>query len=201
MFNCSGKNNKFNAVSIQGSYSDGSSNDIAGIAFKNYDNDSQRIYDMANITMRDDSSNHDFDGYGALILSTKAGDSNLMKEALRVKYNQFIGIGTSNPEQKLSIKDGNILVSGCNIGISIKNMSNVEIGMYSYSNSSNGIFYNSSNLIIGKIIEGSLQNPIRMRQDMSIDTNGNINLNSNLSIKGNLNVLSNVIFNSNLTYG
>jgi hypothetical protein len=110
MFNCSGKNNKFNAVSIQGSYSDGSSNDIAGIAFKNYDNDSQRIYDMANITMRDDSSNHDFDGYGALILSTKAGDSNLMKEALRVKYNQFIGIGTSNPEQKLSIKDGNVFL-------------------------------------------------------------------------------------------
>ena len=193
MFRCSAKDNQLNAILIQGSYSYGGSNDIAGMRFQNYDNDSKIIYDMAEITMKDGSSNRFFDGYGDLCFKTKAGISNSMTEAMRINYSQHIGIGSSNPVEKLTVSDGNILTIGNSNGLSVRDYSSNEIGLYVY-NSNRGLFYNH-NFDIGKIISGNLQNPETIRKDISIDDYGNMQIANNLSILGD------VVFDGKVTIG
>jgi hypothetical protein len=180
MFNCSAKDGKTQLISIQGSYSHGGSNDISGIVFRNYDNDTKQIFDMSCLTMQDDTINQDFDGYGSLVFKTKAGISNVMTEAMRIKYDQKIGIGTIHPSEKLTINNGNVLIEGSNNGLIITNNSN-KIELFTINNTAN-LFFNS-NLIIGKYNNSnSITSNLTINNDGSIDIFGNTKFHSNINI-------------------
>jgi hypothetical protein len=44
LFKVTNRDNKTNTIYIQGAYSRNTSNDIAGITFQNYDEDTQNVY-------------------------------------------------------------------------------------------------------------------------------------------------------------
>jgi hypothetical protein len=188
MFRCPpDKDGQVNLIKIIGSFAHSTSNDISGISLQNTDGDTKITYDLAEICVRDAFGNITENGYGDFLIKTKAGMSNPMTEALRIKYNQYVGIGTTLPEEKLSISDGNILVTGSNnVGFITKN-SNVSLGLFNYG-SNQGLFYNS-NLTIGKY-SGDILNPSLITSNIVIKNNGDIDIyglttfNSNVIIKG-----------------
>jgi len=108
--------NKENALHVQGSISQNSSKDIAGIMFQNFDTDTKTMHNMASISMRDHFGNATQNGYGDLLLKTTNPDvENVLSERLRITYNGMVGIGTSNPINTLDVH-GSISSSIWNVG-------------------------------------------------------------------------------------
>ena len=110
MFKVLNKDNKENFIFIQGARSKNSFNDIAGIVFQNYDDDSKVVYNMAALSMSDAFGDSNSDGIGNLIFKTNTNGSNLV-ENMRLDYQGNLCIGTSNSVSKLTLK-GNAWMDG-----------------------------------------------------------------------------------------
>jgi hypothetical protein len=80
------KDNKANIICVQGAFSRGTSNDITGVTFQNYDDDSKQTYNIASITARDAFGSAEVNGIGELLFQTNTTGSN-MTEKMRIKHN------------------------------------------------------------------------------------------------------------------
>lgn len=94
--------NASNNVIIQGAYSANPNADIAQLLFQNFDLDTNSMYNMGSITVRDHFGNSNNNGLGDILLKTSAEGSNLY-ERMRVLYDGKIGIGLSNPDKLLTV--------------------------------------------------------------------------------------------------
>lgn len=110
MFKTLNKDNKTNYIFVQGALSRNACNDISGIIFQNYDDDTKKVYDMAGITMTDAFGDSNSDGIGNIIFKTNVNGSNLT-ENMRLDYMGNLCIGTSNSIEKLTLQ-GNAWLNG-----------------------------------------------------------------------------------------
>lgn len=127
------KDNKANIISVQGAFSRGTSNDITGINFQNYDDDSKQTYNIASITVRDAFGSAEANGIGELLFSTNTTGSNL-SEKMRIKHNGQVCVGgmDSYSNALLSVYGKTSIASNLNVYSDI----NFEGLMYQ-----NGIIY------------------------------------------------------------
>lgn len=121
-------------VFIQGARKSDASNNIGGILFQNYDDDTKAVYALAEIAALDHYGNNVMDGYGDLKFSTCTG-SNLKTERMRLDCQGRLGIGTPTPSELLEIRDGNIAIVGpSDKGIVFKNPDGSVAGTFTRSN-------------------------------------------------------------------
>lgn len=79
------KDNKANIIYVQGAFSRGTSNDISGVTFQNYDDDSKQTYNIASVTARDAFGSAEANGLGELLFHTNTTGCNLT-EKMRIKH-------------------------------------------------------------------------------------------------------------------
>jgi hypothetical protein len=150
LFKVTNKDNRGNAIFIQGAYSQSTSNDIAAIVFQNYDEDTKAIYSMAGISARDAFGNASSNGEGELLFSTNLDGNSNLSEQMRIKYNGDVCIGCNVPLQNslLSVY-GNL---GVTSNISVSN------NFYVYKNTLLGIgTSNASTSINGSLTISTTQ--------------------------------------------
>jgi len=132
MFRVNNKDNKPNAVYIQGARGDNHTDDIASLVFQNYDDTTKSNYNMASVSMMNPIG----DGIGALVFKTNRDGGSNMSEGMRLDYTGNLGIGASNVPEKLTVV-GNALISGAvsTTGILIKRQTTQSpMPMFSASN-------------------------------------------------------------------
>jgi hypothetical protein len=103
MFRVLNKDNAQNKMVIQGAFSHNSNVDICRILFQNYDSDTSKIYDMAEIGMQDQWASSALNGFGNLIFRTNADGSSNLIERMRIQYDGKIGLGTAHPRYALDV--------------------------------------------------------------------------------------------------
>lgn len=126
MSRTSGKDNKESTYIIQGARARDSNNLIASITFQNYDDDSKINMSMAKIGVIDTYGNSNIDGVGDIVFLTKTNNSNL-SEVLRMKNSGRIGLGTSNPTERLQVF-GNTSVRGISCGYLFHDLVGSQVG-------------------------------------------------------------------------
>jgi len=137
-------NSHTNYLYIQGARAEDTSNDIAGLVFQNYDHDTRKIYNMADISVIDHFGDANSNGIADVVFRTNPlGDSNHTLEMARLTYDGNFLIGTKTPYEKLTI-NGSTSISGQYLASN--NTSNQP--SFSWMNDkSTGIFQPSSNMI------------------------------------------------------
>jgi hypothetical protein len=120
------KDNKETTHIIQGARARDSNNLIASITFQNYDDDSKISMSMAKIGVIDTYGNSNIDGVGDIVFLTKTNNSNL-SEILRMKSSGRIGLGTSNPTERLQVF-GNTSLRGISCGYLFHDLVGSQVG-------------------------------------------------------------------------
>ncbi len=164
-------------IQIQGNIASSNTDTGNGVTMGIYNDDAKINYEMTRITMECGSSNSNIIGFGNLLFSTKAGLSNLMKEAMRITYDKNVGIGTKTPSEKLSIYDGNIQILGSNVGLLIQDTSNINSTLLN----NDGLFYKNSNYYISYI-----NNSNQINKAIGFDSNLNTRIYNNLYVNSNV---------------
>jgi hypothetical protein len=174
-------NSHTNYLYIQGARAEDTSNDIAGLVFQNYDHDTRKTYNMADIAVIDQFGNDIKNGIANMVFRTNPlGDSNHTLEMARLTYDGNFLIGTKIPYEKLTI-NGSTSVSGQYLASN--NTSNQP--SFSWINDkSTGIFQPSSNMIGFSTLSNE-----RMR----ITSTGNIAINTTQPPKERLEVVGNIL--------
>lgn len=95
LFKVTNKDNRGNAIFIQGAYSRNSSNDVAAIIFQNYDEDTKKVYNIAGISARDPFGTLESNGEGDMLFLTNTNGSDV-SEQMRLKSTGQLCIGSSN---------------------------------------------------------------------------------------------------------
>lgn len=175
LFKVTNKDNRGNAIFIQGAYSKGTSNDIAAMTFQNYDEDTKKVYNIAGLSARDAFGTSDSNGEGELLFWTNTDGSN-MTEKMRLKSTGQFCIGNSNAATEFALLSvyGNTVVTS-NLYVS----NNTDL---------NGYLVVASNITLCNNL--SVLNDTQLR--------GGLILSSNATFCNTLNALANVIVSSNL---
>jgi hypothetical protein len=97
LFKVTNKDNKGNAIFIQGALSKNSNNDVARITFQNYDEDTKVVYNMAGVSARDAFGTSASNGIGDLLFLTNNDGGSNMTEKMRLKYNGQLCLGNNVP--------------------------------------------------------------------------------------------------------
>jgi hypothetical protein len=126
------KDNKANILCVQGAFSRGTSNDISGVIFQNYDDDSKKTYNIASVTARDAFGTDEINGIGELLFNTNTTGCNLT-EKMRIKHNGQVCIaGTESFSNALlsvygttSIASNLTVLSNVTLGILSSNYTNI----------------------------------------------------------------------------
>lgn len=82
---------------------------LVTLEFRNRDEDTQQVYQMARIDVLDSKANASENGFGTISFATSS--NGFLTEALRITDENFVGIGLSNPTEALSV-NGNVSVLG-----------------------------------------------------------------------------------------
>jgi len=174
-------NSRTNYLYIQGSRAEDTSNDIAGLVFQNYDHDTRKTYNMADISVVDHFGNDSSNGIADVIFRTNPlGDTNHTLEMARLTYDGNFVIGTKTAYEKLTV-NGSTSISGQYLASN--NTSNQP--SFSWINDkSTGIFQPSSNMIGFSTLSNE-----RMR----ITSTGNIAINTTQPPKERLEVVGNIL--------
>jgi len=80
-------------VSVQGARARSTCSNISSILFRNYDKDSDKVYDMAKIAVRDHYGNSNQDGFGDIVFETKRDDTTDLKHSMSVINSGQVIIG------------------------------------------------------------------------------------------------------------
>ena len=96
MFKTLNNDNTTTTLYVQGAYSHNSINDISGIIFQNKDADTQIIYNMAKISMRDQFGTSNQYGMGDLVFSTNFDGSSNLVDRMRINYDGSVCIGNNS---------------------------------------------------------------------------------------------------------
>lgn len=80
-------------ISIQGSRARSTCSNISSILFRNFDNDSETVYDMAKIAVRDHYGNSNQNGFGDIVFETKRDDTTDLKHSMSVINSGQVVIG------------------------------------------------------------------------------------------------------------
>ena len=213
MFKSIRQDNARTNVFIQGAYSQNSNTEIAALVFQNYDNDTKKVYNMAEIALIDNFGDTNSNGIGDLILGTNEDGSSNIPERVRIKYDGNVGIATRNPQYTLDV-NGDINYEGTlyRRGIPFTNTVNLD-KVSALSTSWNNSLYilwdnvNSNTSNLNNVIIETTQDLVADQgkgtrvQRLSIDT-FNLNLDTittqgygNVSIFQNIH--TDVIFSSN----
>lgn len=102
-------------LKVQGARVTSDTNPSAGLLFRNYNDLSKQVDDLASITAisttMSESDTNQVDVSGDMFFSTKESDDNDLIERMRMKSNGFIGLNTEYPQCTLDIR-GDLNVSG-----------------------------------------------------------------------------------------
>lgn len=205
------KDNKANVLCVQGAFSRGTSNDISGVVFQNYDDDSKKTYNIASVTARDAFGTAESNGIGELLFHTNTTGCNLT-EKMRIKHNGQVCIaGTESfSNTVLSVYGTTSIASNLTV------LSNVTLGTLNsnYTNITqvNGVLNivsQTSNipLVINQQGTGNIAQLMRLNQpQVTVASNGYIGIGhtkSNptkaLDINGDIN-FEGMIYQNNTVY-
>lgn len=185
------KDNFDTELQIQGARSQNSNDDIASVAFLNFDNDTSNIFRMAEIVMRDYYGNYTSNGYGNMIFKTSSSNGNIQDRMMLTSFGN-LGVNYPYPDARLCIggdaKINNIYTSNIFASnIVYKN----EPTFYPVTN--NQITYNVFTKMFSWVYNGSESN-IRTIKDVgvrsslrSFDSRITSNLNYTLRVYDTLN--------------
>jgi hypothetical protein len=184
-------NNKTNSLYIQGSRAEDTANDIASLVFQNYDDDTQTIYKMAELAMRDAFGTAESNGIGNLIFRTNpTGASNMLEQA-RLTYDGNFLIGTSNSIDKLTVA-GSAFITNTITASNIKLINqllassndSVTAPGYSWANDSNTGLYHPLDNTLAIVTDSN--------ERLRVTSVGNIAINTTTA-KERLEVIGNVL--------
>lgn len=111
-------------IYIQGARKDDTLNAASGVVFQNYDDDTKQTYDMATIGAVDHFGGSNLNGRGDLTFCTNSngvGGRNVCSERVRLLYDGRLGVGTSNPSEKLELQGGDLCIWGAGRALVFKN--------------------------------------------------------------------------------
>lgn len=175
------KDYKANILCVQGAFSRGTSNDISGVTFQNYDDDSKKTYNLASITARDAFGTAENNGIGELLFHTNTTGCNLT-EKMRVKHTGQVCIaGTESISNALlsvygttSIASNLVVSSNVTFGAVSSNYTNIT-----HVNGMLNIASQTSNtpLIVNQEGNGNIVQLLRSNQpQVTVSSNGYIGI-------------------------
>lgn len=227
LFKVTNKDNKGNAIYIQGAYSKSSTNDIAAITFQNYDEDTKSIYNIASISARDSFGTSNDNGKGELLFLTNTTGCNAtgLTEKARITNQGSFCLGSNVPmsnslfsvygssfftsnvtvDQQLNVSNINATsgyiasFSVCNLSFS--NLSTPSIDVQDLAVSSNVTVSNNLYVLNTAYIASNLtlSNDLYVINDLVVSSNTTIN--NNLTVNNDQTVLSNATVCNDLTVG
>ena len=99
------KDNTDTEYQIIGAQARSSNSDSASLVFCNYDDDTKLTYRLGEICVRDNYGNAESNGYGNMYFRTNgiSTTSNNIQTQMCILHNGNVGIGTVNPNEKLTV--------------------------------------------------------------------------------------------------
>jgi hypothetical protein len=137
VFRTINKDRQSTTVYVQGAMADSpSDSNVASLLFQNYDLDTNKTYDMAEIAMTNGSASN---GHGELVFRTHDGLHTL--ERMRVRFDGNVGVGTSYPQSRLHVEGTTTALAFVGNGSEITGLhaSNLNQGVVRVSNGGTGL--------------------------------------------------------------